>query len=120
MIDIGIDIIEHSRFEKMLNDERKYKRILSKEELEIFLEVESEKRKVEYLASRFCAKEAIIKAINKKKLSFSYKDISILNDNNGAPYVKFNFEVDFQILLSISHSDTSSVSFALMLEKEKD
>lgn len=117
MKNIGIDIVENSRFLKMIEDARKYERILSQDELKFFLEISSEKRKVEYLASRFSAKEAIIKAINKEKLSFSYKDVSILNDSNGAPFVKFNFEVDFEILISISHSDINSISFAIMVEK---
>lgn len=119
MKNIGVDIVENLRFKKMIDDERKYKRILSEEELNKFLEITSESRKIEYLASRFSAKEAIIKAINKEKLSFSYKDVSILNDNNGAPYVKFNFEVDFDILISISHSDVNSIAFAIMVDKKK-
>lgn len=119
MKNIGIDIVEHSRFEKIVEDSRRYERFLSSDELEIFLNINSNKRKIEYLASRFSAKESIIKAINKEKLSFSYKDVSILNDNNGAPYVKFNFEVDFDILISLSHSDTNSVAFAIMIDKKK-
>lgn len=117
MKNIGIDIVEHSRFLKMMNDERLYTRILSDEELIIYLGIELEKRKLEYLASRFCAKEAIIKAINKEFLSFSYTDVSILNEANGAPYVKFKFDVSFEILISLSHSDTNSIAFAILKEK---
>ena len=87
--------------------------------IKIYLDITSESRKLEYLASRFAAKEAIIKAINKEKLSFSYKDVSILNDNNGAPFVKFNFNVDFDILISLSHSDVNSIAFAIMMDNKK-
>lgn len=120
MKNIGIDIVENERFKEMILDERRYKRILSEDELKIFLEIHSSKRKIEYLASRFCAKEAIIKAINKEKLSFSYKDVSVLNDSNGAPYVKFNFVVDYDILLSISHSDVNSIAFAIMVDRKEN
>lgn len=114
MKNIGIDIVENERFSKMINDEKKISRILSNLEVKIFSEITSDKRKIEYLASRFCAKEAVIKAINKEGLSFSYKDISILNDDVGAPYVEFSFEVDFKLLISISHSNNSSVCVAVM------
>jgi holo-[acyl-carrier protein] synthase len=117
MKNIGIDIVEHKRFEKIVEDQRRVTRILSEEELIVFNDITSSKRKIEYLASRFAAKEAIIKAINKERLHFSYKDISILNDSNGAPYVKFSFNADFEILISISHSDTNSVAFAVMVGK---
>ena len=55
---IGIDIVEHNR----INIKIAHK-ILTKKELMIFNE---KKNQVEYLASRFCIKEAIIKATNKK------------------------------------------------------
>lgn len=117
MINIGVDLIDNSRFESMINDDKKVKRILSEFEQIIYSEITSDKRKIEYLASRFSAKEAVIKAINKENLSFSYSDISILNDKKGAPYVVFNFEVDFEVLISISHTDTNSVCFAILKKK---
>jgi len=114
MKNIGVDIVEKERFVKFVNDEKMIARILSDLEVKIYKEINNEKRKIEYLASRFCAKEAIIKAINQENLTFSYKDISILNYANGAPYVKFNFPVNFEILISLSHSENSCVCVAVI------
>lgn len=114
MKNIGVDIVENDRFKEMIYDEKKVNRILSEDEVKIYNKITSEKRKIEYLASRFCGKEAVIKAINKKRLSYGYKDISILNDEVGAPYVKFNFEVNFEVLISISHSNNNSIAFAVL------
>lgn len=115
MRNIGVDIVQNSRFSSFINDEKKYRRILSDLEIKKYLEITNDKRKIEYLASRFAAKEAVIKAINELKLHFSYNDISILNYENGAPYVVFSFEVNFQLLISISHSDDSSIAFVVLL-----
>jgi holo-[acyl-carrier protein] synthase len=115
MKNIGIDIIKNERFDNKLEDDLFISRILSTKEKEVFTSFNSRSRKVEYLAGRFAAKEAIIKAINKTSLSFDYKDISVLNDENGSPYVEFSFKVDFYILLSISHTDENSVAVAVMV-----
>lgn len=115
MKNIGVDIVKNSRFEEMINDEKKYSRILSDKEIQVFSDITAKKRKIEYLASRFAAKEAIIKAINKTNVSFNYRDVSVLNDTKGAPYVEFNFKVNFYILISISHTDEDSLAFAVMI-----
>ena len=46
----------------------------------------------QHYAVRFAAKEAIYKALSGKlngKYDISWKDVEILNDNNGRPFVKF-------------------------------
>lgn len=114
MKNIGIDIVEKKRFAKMIENEKKVNRILSDFEVKIYNEITNQNRKIEYLASRFCAKEAIIKAINQENLSYSYKDLSILNNENGSPYVKFHFDVNFEVLISLSHSENNCVCVAVM------
>lgn len=106
---IGIDIVEHQRI--VLNYERLALKILSKLEYEVFLKIELENRKIEYVASRFAAKEALYKATN---LKLNFKDVSILNEDNGKPYVlikekKANYEV------SLSHEKNYSVAIALKI-----
>lgn len=106
---IGIDIVEHQRIG--LNYERLALKILSKLEYEVFLKIELENRKIEYVASRFAAKEALYKATN---LKLNFKDVSILNEDNGKPYVlikekKTNYEV------SLSHEKNYSVAIALKI-----
>lgn len=117
MKNIGVDIVENSRFKTIINDKKKVDRFLSDKELVVFNNLTSDIRKIEYLASRFSAKEAVIKAISYKGLSYSYKDISILNNENGSPYVLFSFPTNFKILISISHAKENSIAFVLVEEE---
>lgn len=101
---IGTDIIAHSRIKLELA-----KIILASQEQEIFEQLKTQKRKIEYLASRFAAKEAIIKATNYKG---HLQKIIILNDDDGKPYSNFD-----NVLLTISHDEDYSVAFAISLKK---
>ncbi len=104
IIGIGIDIVELKRIEQlMMKNEKFIDRILTEEEKGIFFQL-SPKRKVEFLAGRFAAKEAYAKAIGTgigKNVSFH--DIQIMNDDNGKPIVVSNGK-DCRIHVSISHS----------------
>jgi len=101
---IGIDIEEHSRFD--LSNTKLINKILSKDELRNFSLFTSNKRKIEYLCSRWAAKEAIFKL--NKFVSNSYHDYSILNDEFGRPEV-YVYGKKIQIDISISHSDNYSI-----------
>ncbi len=95
---IGIDICKISRVKLEL-----HKRILNEREREIFDQFDDEFRKQEYLASRFSVKEAILKALTGVKENVFMRDIVILNDRLGKPYVlRPSFE-DIKIWISISH-----------------
>jgi holo-[acyl-carrier protein] synthase len=105
---IGIDIIELSRIKVML--ERKTKlidRILTEKEKQKF-ETLGARRKVEFLAGRFAAKEAFSKAAGTgigKDLSFL--DIEIESDEFGKPVI---VKPIIQAHLSISHSREYAVA----------
>jgi holo-[acyl-carrier protein] synthase len=105
---IGIDIIELSRIQSML--ERKTKlidRILTDKEKQKF-DVLSERRQVEFLAGRFAAKEAFSKAMGTgigKELSFL--DIEIETDDLGKPVI---VKPKVHAHLSISHSRDYAVA----------
>ena len=103
---IGVDIVQNIRFQSFLNDQKKIDKILSTEEKEIFNSFSSEKRKLEYIASRFSAKEALFKATNEK---VAMNQISILNDKNGKPYVKNKKDIE----ISISHETDYSITFVI-------
>ena len=66
-MNIGIDLVESSRFKEIIKNEQKVKRFLSLKELDVFSKINNENKRIEYIASRFCAKEAIIKAIRDRK-----------------------------------------------------
>jgi holo-[acyl-carrier protein] synthase len=111
---IGIDIIELSRIAEMVARQKKLiDRILTISEKEIFDQL-SERRKIEFLAGRFAAKEAYSKANGTgigKELSFL--DIEIKSDSSGKPY--FN-KPDTKAHLSISHSREYAVAQVIIEE----
>lgn len=100
---IGIDIVELNRIQKVYKRQGKFvDRVLVPNEKEIFNNL-SEKRKVEFLAGRFAAKEAFSKAVGTgigEKLSFL--DIEISKDELGKPYISKPLRKG--VHLSISHS----------------
>ncbi|MFD1737675.1 holo-ACP synthase [Bacillus salitolerans] len=105
---IGIDIIEISRIEKLLQNVKFTDRILTAKEKEHFVALEG-KRKSEYVAGRFAAKEAFSKAMGTgigKELSFL--DIEVSKDSLGKPY--FSRPHMENVHLSISHSKEYAVA----------
>ncbi len=96
---IGVDIVQHNRIKLKIAP-----KVLVPSELNKFNTLNDE-LKVEFLASRFASKEAIIKATNK---AVKFSDIEISNDDSGSPIV--NIE---NIKLSISHEQEYSIAFAI-------
>ena len=105
IIGIGCDICQISRSKD--NYEKLAKRLLTENEYAIYSDFTSEKRKIEFLAGRFSAKEAVVKALDVPKL---VKDIEILNDENGKPYCTLE---GYKIHISISHETEYSCAYAL-------
>jgi holo-[acyl-carrier protein] synthase len=96
---IGIDIEEIKRFENKLEDKTFLNRVFSEKELEYCF---SKNFPAQHLCARFCAKEALIKALSDKSLSLN--KIEILNDETGKPYIKMNEKyLDKEIIVSLSH-----------------
>ena len=108
---IGIDIIELERIsDSIKKSERLADRVLTKIEMERYHKMESERRRVEYLAGRFASKEACAKALGTGIGSLSFQDIEISNDKYGAPKIKVVGYEDYSFFLSISHSKTYAVA----------
>ncbi len=102
-MNVGIDIVKISRFEN--KDIHFIKRVLTEKELLVYNNLIEEK-KTQYLASRWASKEAIFKA-NKDEHYLSY---SILNKENGEPYVDDHEEIK----ISISHDGEYAVASVLI------
>lgn len=111
---IGIDIIELSRIEEIIARQRKLiDRILTDREKQTFEQL-SERRRVEFLAGRFAAKEAYSKALGTgigKEVSFL--DIEIETDDLGKPHIVMP---SIQAHLSISHSRDYAVAQVIIEE----
>ncbi len=100
IIGIGTDIVKHERVNIKIA-----KRIFTTTEYSNYLAINDD-LKQEHVASRFAAKEAIVKATNKQ---YTINNIEILNLDSGKPYCS-NIE---GIELSISHEKDYSVAFAI-------
>ncbi|MET3557406.1 holo-[acyl-carrier protein] synthase [Streptococcus rupicaprae] len=98
-------------------NERFAAKILTPKELEVFVTL-SEKRRIEYLAGRWSAKEAFAKAWGTGIGQVSFLDLEILNDGSGAPiFTKHPFTG--RVWVSISHSD-NFVQASVILEEKHD
>lgn len=108
---IGIDIIELDRIERSIKKkERIVERILTEEEQEYFYKLRSKRRRVEFLAGRFAAKEAFAKATGRGIGSLSFQHINVLPASNGAPDISVKGYEEVKIWLSISHSKKYAVA----------
>lgn len=119
----GVDIIEIERVKDSIEDTNgKFcERVFTKKEIEY---CESKKsQKYQHYAARFAAKEAVLKAISqllKSKFDIEWKEIEILNDKNGRPYVNLlKEEINItDIDISISHCKTYAVASVVILWEE--
>ncbi|HAY34725.1 MAG TPA: holo-ACP synthase [Ignavibacteria bacterium] len=105
---MGIDIIEVKRIRKIMEDygDRFLKRILTENEINYCMKFSKPEL---HLAGRFAAKEAYSKAIGTGVgKSYSWKDIEILNNEKGKPYIVHIKESEYSVFkfeVSISHTE---------------
>lgn len=111
----GVDIIEIDRIKQSIEetDGKFCERIYTQKEIEY---CESKKmQKYQHYAARFAAKEAVLKAISQlleSKFDIEWKEIEVLNDEEGRPFVnllKKDISID-EIDISISHCKTYAVA----------
>ena len=109
---IGIDIIEICRIEKATENEKFIERIYTENEIKEFLR---RNKNVSYLAGRFAAKEAVSKALGTGMRNIDFKDIEILSDNLGKPYVVTSGKLEnLTIHITISHSKDNAIAFCVI------
>lgn len=112
---IGTDIIEIQRISSA--SEGFFKRIFTNKEMQYF-----HGRNYEVLAGSFAVKEAVAKALGTGFRGFSPKDIEVLRDDLGKPYVILyeNARSLFEqlngtaVFVSISHNKSNAVGFAVI------
>ncbi|QUR94889.1 holo-ACP synthase [Macrococcoides canis] len=110
---IGTDILEINRVSQYIDNDKFLSRILHPEERERFNTFQSDKRKAEYLAGRFCVKEAYAKALGTGIGKLSFHDICCLNDAVGKPYIKG----DTNAHVSIAHTDTIATAYVIVTDE---
>jgi holo-[acyl-carrier protein] synthase len=109
----GIDIVNIKRIKKSLNKygEKFIQKILSDKEIKDIPTVKRE----EFIAGRFAAKEALVKASG---IAPAFNTITILNDANGKPdIVELPADIPHKkIHLSISHDSDYATAFVIIEE----
>ena len=103
---IGVDIVNLNRIK--IDHDHFVRRVLTDKEYEIFLSLNTDGRKREYLGGRFAAKEAYMKACGCGLGDISFHSIEILNHENGSPYLN-----DPNAQVSISHEEDYAIAFVI-------
>ncbi len=105
IIGTGIDIVELRRIEQIVKKQPRFiERILTEMERADYAALH-ERRKIEWLAGRFAAKEAFVKAVGTGiSAQFRWHDVEIRNEASGKPYIAVLKPFYGRIHLSISHS----------------
>lgn len=113
---IGTDIVAISRIEELVEKfgiEKFADKILSDAEK---LALEGRENKLAYLAKRFAGKEAVSKALGTGIGKIAFKDIEILNDEQGAPYVNLpdSYINGQQVHISLSDEKDYALAFVVL------
>lgn len=114
-ISIGVDIEDVTRFKykTLENDKHFLESIFTKNELEYCF---SRGKTAQHLCGKFCAKEAVIKALSDyKNIELQYKDIEILNNTDGVPYINIEKFNDLNFKISLSHTSEYAVAFVIRI-----
>jgi len=108
---VGIDITEVSRVKQMYSKTPAFlKRFFTPGEAAYCLKG---KNIYERIAARFSAKEAVIKALDRKDLPF--RSISVLKAETGCPVVRIKGLKGVSVMLSISHTRHYACACAVAL-----
>lgn len=115
IIGLGTDLIEIDRIKKVCEKEAFLVRYFSKKEIEFF------QNNFTKLAGNFAVKEAVSKVLGTGFLDFSPRDIEVLRDDLGKPYVNlYNNALDragklyiTNLLVSISNTKEHVVAVAI-------
>ena len=120
IVGIGTDIIEIDRVLKACENNRFLEKYFTEEEILIF------QKKRKSIAGNFAVKESVAKRFGTGFNGFSLKDIEVLRDENGRPYVNLynearniakKQEID---VIHVSMSDNNSCSIAYVVGEKRD
>ncbi|MHC5178955.1 MAG: holo-ACP synthase [Planctomycetota bacterium] len=119
----GIDLVDFERIEEMLekHPQRFAKRVYTPAEM---ADADAQVRRIEKLAGRFAAKEAVMKLIGTGwRDGIAWTDIEVVNNSLGQPVVNISGRVKEladekgieQITLSITHTANFAIASAVAL-----
>ena len=126
ILGIGVDIVDISRFKKLIKNKSFIKRIFTKSEI---LNSKKTNLKANYFSKRFAAKEAMMKALGTGfRKGVNFNDICVINNKLGKPDIKYNDKVkkliisrfkisSFNLFISISDEKKYSIAFVIFQKK---
>lgn len=133
-IEIGTDLIEISRIGETYRrwGERFLRRVYTEGEREYFAQTRNESLIISEMAARFAGKEAVskllgtgLKILGSKTMSgVGWREIEILNEPTGKPFVKLYGRAEevasesgiFSLAISLTHSKSSAQATAVALK----
>ncbi len=122
---IGTDITEVKRFRKWISDPKMISRFFNETEQK---ETGSEKSRLEHYAARFAAKEAFSKALGTGILGFDLKEVFIVKDENGKPFMKVTGKAEnllkercgnCAVHVSLSHETEYAIAYVVIEKLEE-
>jgi holo-[acyl-carrier protein] synthase len=103
------------------------RRILGRKELEVFNSMVSDDTPMalNYIAKRFCAKEALFKAMGTgMRAPFDWHDAQLMNEDSGRPYFLFEGVLSVELsdkIVHVSVSDHSDIVIgSVIIEKTEN
>lgn len=115
---IGCDLIQISRVQRAFSDDKRLSRCFTEKEVAFF------DKSSQRIAGNFAAKEAIAKALGTGFRGFSLKDVEILRDELGRPFMTSDslekilkaLRVDerLKVHLSISHEKEFAMATCIL------
>lgn len=112
---IGVDIEDISRFKDKSSGF--LQKVFTNAELEYCFKYSKPES---HLAARFCAKEAVIKALTALDIkSVSFNEIEVFHNENKCPQIRIlkSIEKEIKFELSLSHDRTKAIAFVTAEEK---
>lgn len=114
---VGVDIIENERISDGIKA-KLVERIFTGKERKFF---DLHKMEVSHIAASFAAKEAVSKCLGTGFRGYSWKDIEILHEEQGKPYVVLHGNAGViakqlgieKIFVSMSHGKKTTIAFAI-------
>ncbi len=120
ILGIGLDVVSVARLRRWKDYPGLFKRFFNPEELKVALP--RGKAGILSLAARFAAKEAFGKALGGGIWGFSLKEIAVMNDPYGKPYMvlsgnaekAFNASGASKIFVSLTHEHDNALAMVII------
>lgn len=126
-IKTGVDIVNINRIKKILLSKREefLNKIFTKKEIEY---ISTRSYKANTIAGMFAAKEAVSKVLGIGIGYVNWKDIEVLHNENGKPYININLKIKSRMKelglnnfeISISHERDYAIALAIGMGKTEN